>query len=109
MYLLPEVMECEHFFYHLLYAACMIWFAISQLESYLLPHVIGIANLAKRERNKGAKQLDALMKVEIFNFYALVLKVVLITLLFFSLWFLFVDIYSFGFKFIFLPRNWLFL
>lgn len=24
---------------------------------------VGIANIAKRERNKGAKQLDALMKV----------------------------------------------
>lgn len=49
----------------------------------MFPHVIGIANLAKRERNKGAKQLDALMKVEILNFYALVLKFELIALLFF--------------------------
>lgn len=71
----------------------------------MFPHVIGIANLAKRERNKGAKQLDALMKVEILNFYALVLKFELIALLFFffsgsCLWHL-----SFTFKFIFLPRN----
>ena len=29
---------------------------------------VGIANIAKRERNKGAKQLDALMKVSLFVF-----------------------------------------
>jgi hypothetical protein len=33
------------------------------IKSYLQIILLGIANIAKRERNKAAKQLDTLMKV----------------------------------------------
>jgi len=44
-----------------------IWFQRQMFALWSACNV-GIANIAKRERNKGAKQLDALMKVSLFVF-----------------------------------------
>lgn len=59
------------FYFHLIIVVSILVFDSSIYEWKVLLHLVkmltGIANAAKRERNKGAKQLDALMKVRFSN------------------------------------------